>query len=138
MMTSQEKIKYCLDTNFIIELLNGDSNAVIVYEEIKDAPLTITAIASVALFEILRGKEQNQEKILRFEELRHKLEVLPFGEKEAEDAGQTEKAIHEKGLEIHLDDLLIGVTAKTHNAILITNDGHFDSMVEFGLQLRNY
>ena len=123
MMTSQERTKYCLDTNFIIELLNGKSNAVLVYEEIKDAPLTITAISSVALFEILRWKEQNQAKIQKFEELRKTLEVLPFGEKEAEEAGQTEKAIHEKGLNIEIDDLLIGATAKTHGAILVTNDG---------------
>jgi len=136
MMTSQEKTKYCLDTNFIIELLNGKNNAVLVYEEIKDTPLAITAIASVALFEILRGKEQNQSKIDKFEELRSKLEVLPFGEKEAEEAGQTEKAIHEKGLTIDLDDLLIGATAKTHGAILITNDSDFNSID--GLQLRNY
>jgi len=136
MMTSQERTKYCLDTNFIIELLNGKNNAVIVYEEIKDAPLTITAISSVALFEILRGKEQNQIKIQKFEELKKTLEILPFGEKEAEEAGQTEKAIHEKGLNIEIDDLLIGATAKTHGAILITNDGGFDNFE--GLQLKNY
>ena len=136
MMTSQERTKYCLDTNFIIDLLNGKNNAVLVYEEIKDAPLTITAISSVALFEILRGKEQNQTKIQKFEELRKTLEVLPFGEKEAEEAGQTEKAIHEKGLNIEIDDLLIGATAKTHGAILITNDRGFDSFE--GLQLRSY
>lgn len=136
MMTSQEKTKYCLDTNFIINLLNGKDNAVLVYEEIKDAPLTITAISSVALFEILRGKEQNQTKIQKFEELRQTLEVLPFGEKEAEEASQTEKAIHEKGLNINIDDLLIGATAKTYGAILVTNDGGFNNID--GLQLKNY
>ena len=135
-MTSQERMKYCLDTNFIINLLNGKENAVLVYEEIKDASLAITAIASVALFEILRGKEQNQAKIEKFQELRQTLEVLPFGEREAEEAGQTEKVIHEKGLEIDLDDLLIGATAKTHGAILITNDHDFNNID--GLQLRNY
>ena len=117
MMTSQEKTKYCLDTNFIIELLSGKNNAVLVYEEIKDSPLTITAISSVALFEVLRGKEKNQAKIEKFEELRKTLEVLSFGEKEAEEASQTEKDIHEKGFTIEIDDLLIGATAKTHGAI---------------------
>ncbi len=136
MTTSQERTKYCLDTNFIIELLSGKNNAVLVYEEIKDSPLTITAISSVALFEILRGKEQNQAKIQKFEELRKTLEVLPFGEKEAEEASQTEKTIHEKGLDIEIDDLLIGATAKTHGAILITNDRGFNNFE--GLQLRTY
>ena len=136
MMTSQEKTKYCLDTNFIIELLSGKNNAVLVYEEIKDSPLTITAISSVALFEVLRGKEKNQAKIEKFEELRKTLEVLSFGEKEAEEASQTEKDIHEKGFTIEIDDLLIGATAKTHGAILITNDRGFNNIV--GLQLRNY
>ena len=137
-MILQEKTKYCLDTNFIISFLDGKENSVLVYEEIRDAQLTITAIASVVLFEKQRGKEQRQIKIEKFEELRRKLEVLPFGEKEAEEASQTEKAIQERGLKIDIDDLLIGVTAKTHGAILVTNDHHFDSMVEFGLQLRNY
>ena len=68
--------------------------------------------------------------------MRGKLEVLPFGEKEAEEAGQTKKAIHEKGLTIDPDDLLIGATTKTHGAILITNDSDFNSID--GLQLRNY
>lgn len=136
MIALQEKIKYCLDTNFIIALLDGKDNAVLVYEGIKDSPLTITAISSVALFEVLRGKEKNQAKIEKFEELRKTLEVLSFGEKEAEEASQTEKDIHEKGLTIEIDDLLIGATAKTHGAILITNDRGFNNIV--GLQLRNY
>lgn len=33
-------------------------------------------------------------------------------------------------------NLLIGATAKTHGAILITNDSGFNNIV--GLQLRNY
>ena len=136
MMTSPENTKYCLDTNFIINLLNGRENAVLVYEEIKNLPLAITAIASVALFEILRGKEQNQSKIDSFGELRKKLEVLSFGEREAEEASQIEKAIHQKNLTIEIDDLLIGATAKTNGAILVTNDSGFNNIE--GLQLRTY
>jgi len=136
MTTLPENIKYCLDTNFIINILNGEESAVLVYEEIKNNPLSITAIASVALFEILRGKEQNQSKIDGFEELRKKLEVLPFGEREAEEASNIEKAIHQKNLSIKLDDLLIGATAKTNGAILISNDSDFSNIE--GLQLRTY
>lgn len=136
MTTSPEEIKYCLESNFIIDLLRGKGNATQVYEEIKDAPLAITAIASVALFEILRGKEQNQDKIRRFEELRQKMTVLPFGEEEAEEASQIEKAIHQKGQTISPLDLLIGATAKTNGAILVTNDIHYQKID--GLQLKDY
>ena len=136
MMTLQEETKYCLESNFIIDLLNGKQNAVAVYEEIKDAPLTITAIASVALFEILRGKEQNQSKIQKFEELRQKLEVLSFGEREAEEASQIEKTIHQNGFTISPLDLLIGATAKMNGAILISNDSDYNGIE--GLQLKNY
>jgi len=135
-MTSQGEIKYCLESNFIIDLLNGKENAVVVYEEIKDAPLAVTAIASVVLFEILRGKEQNQAKIQKFEELRKRLEVLTFGEQEAEEASQIEKAIHENGFTISPMDLLIGATAKVHGAILISNDSDYNRIEN--LQLRNY
>ena len=135
-MTLQEETRYCLESNFIIDLLNGKQNAVAVYEEIKDAPLTITAIASVALFEILRGKEQNQSKIQKFEELRQKLEVLSFGEREAEEASQIEKVIHQNGFTISALDLFIGATAKINGAVLISNDSDYNRIE--GLQLKNY
>jgi len=136
MMTSQEETKYCLESNFIIDLLNGKENAVLVYEEIKNASLAITAIASVALFEILRGKEQNQTKIRKFEELRKTLKVLSFGEREAEEASQIEKTIHQNGFTISALDLLIGATAKTNGAILLSNDSDYQKIE--GLQLRTY
>ena len=136
MMISPEETKYCLESNFIIDLLNGKDNAVQLYEEIKNTPLAITAIASVALFEILRGKEQNQDKIQKFEELRQKLTVLPFGEREVVEASQIEKTIHQKGQTISPLDLFIGATAKTNEAILISNDSDYQRID--GLQLRNY
>ena len=136
MMTSLEETKYCLESNFIIDLLNGKENAVNLYEEIKNAPLAITAITSVALFEILRGKEQNQNKIQKFEELRQKLTVFPFGEQEAEEASQIEKVIHQKDQTISPLDLLIGTTAKTNNSILVSNDCDYDRID--GLQLKKY
>jgi len=136
MMISPEETKYCLESNFIIDLLNGKNNAVQLYEEIKNVPLAITAIASVALFEILRGKEQKPEKIAKFEELRAKLTVLPFDEREAEEASNIERSIHAKGLTISPLDLLIGATAKTNGAILISNDSGYQRID--GLQLRTY
>jgi len=135
-MTSLEEIKYCLESNFIIDLLNGKDNAVSFYEEIKNAPCAITAIASTTLFEILRGKEQNQSKTRKFEELRQKLTVFPFGEGEAEEASEIEKAIHQKGQTISPLDLLIGATTKTNNAILVSNDCDYDKID--GLQLKKY
>lgn len=136
MMISPEEITYCLESNFIIDLLNGKDNAVQLYDEIKGATLAVTAIASVALFEILRGKEQNQDKIQKFEELRQKMIVLPFGENEAEEAGEIEKSIHQRGLTISPLDLLIGATAKLSGAILVSNDSDYQRID--GLQLRNY
>ena len=135
-MISPEETKYCLESNFIIDLLNGKNNAVQLYEEIKNTPLAITVIASVALFEILRGKEQKPEKIAKFEELRAKLTVLPFDEREAEEASNIERSIHAKGLTISPLDLLIGATAKTNGAILISNDSGYQRID--GLQLRTY
>jgi len=125
-----------LESNFIIDLLRGKDTAVQLYDEIKDASLAVTAIASVALFEILRGEEQNQDKIQKFEELRQKMAVLPFGEEEAEEASEIEKAIHQKGQTISSLDLLIGATAKTNKAILISNDSDYHRID--GLQLLNY
>lgn len=136
MMIFPESIKYCLESDFIINLLKGDSDAVQLYEEIRNALLAITAVTSVTLFEILRGEEKNPSKIEKFEELRKRLEVLPFGEREAEEASQIVKKIHQNGFNIGTDDLLIGATAKTNGAILISNDNNYQKID--GLQLRNY
>lgn len=136
-MISPEETKYCLDSSFIIDLLNGFDTAVKVYEEIKDARLTVTAIASVVLFEILRGEEENQDKIQRFEELRKKMIVLPFGEREAEEASKEEKAINLNKQKISPMDLLIGVTAKTNSAILITKNIKDFQKID-GLDLKSY
>jgi len=135
-MTSPEETKYCLESDFIINLLKGDANAVRFYEEIRNATLAITAVTSVTLFEILRGKEQNLEKVKKFEELREKMTVLSFGEQEAEEASQIEKAIHQRGQEISPLDLLIGATAKINGAILISNDSDYQRIE--GLKLRTY
>ena len=135
-MTSPEETKYCLESDFIINLLKGDANAVRFYEEIRNATLAITAVTSVTLFEILRGKEQNLEKVKKFEELREKMTVLSFGEQEAEEASQIEKAIHQRGQEISPLDLLIGATAKINGEILISNDSDYQRIE--GLKLRTY
>lgn len=135
-MTSPGDTKYCLESNFIIDLLNGKKNAIRVYDEIQNSPLAITSITSVALFEILRGKEKNQDKIKHFKDLRQRLEVLPFGEREAEEASAIEKAVHENGLTIPALDLLIGATAKSNDAILVSNDSDYERID--GLRLLKY
>jgi len=61
---------------------------------------------------------------------------LSFGEREAEEASQIEKDIHQKGFTISPLDLLIGATAKVHGATLISNDSDYNRIE--GLQLRNY
>jgi len=122
-----------LESNFIIDLLNGKSNAVQVYKKIKGSPL---ATVSVALFEILRGEEKNQKKIQQFEELSKRLDILPFGEVEAKEASKVEKTLKNKGVQIKIPDLFIGITAKINGAVLITNDSDYKNID--GLNLLNY
>jgi len=90
----------------------------------------------MTLFEISRGKEQNQNKIRAFNELREKLEVLPFGEREALEASEIEKSIRKKKQTISPLDLFTGATAKTNQAILVSNDNDYKKIN--GLQLLKY
>ena len=60
----------------------------------------------------MRGREQSPEKIRKFEEFRRKLLILPFGEKEAEEADRIEKTVRKRGGTASAFDLLIGATAK--------------------------
>ena len=133
MTTLEKETNYCLESNFIIDLLNGKSNAVQVYKKIKGSPL---ATASVALFEILRGEEKNQKKIQQFEELSKRWDILPFGEVEAKEASKVEKTLKNKGVQIKIPDLFIGITAKINGAVLITNDSDYKNID--GLNLLNY
>jgi len=134
-MTSTTETNYCLESNFIIDLLNGKTNAVQVYQKIKGSPL---ATASVALFEILRGDEKNQKKIEQFNELSKRLDILAFGEVEAKEASQMEKSLRGKGIQIKIPDLFIGVTAKVNNTTLISNDSDYKNLEGLGLSLMNY
>jgi tRNA(fMet)-specific endonuclease VapC len=136
MKTSTKEIKYCLESSFIIDLLSAKTNAIQVYEKIKNAPLTIASIASVVFFEIIRGREQKPEKIQMFEQFKRKLTILPFGEREAEEANKIERAIRKKGQSITPLDLLIGATAKANDAILVTNDKGYNKIR--GLKVQNY
>lgn len=132
----QEEVRYCLESSFIIDLLNGKKNAIQVFEEIMHAPLTIASVASIALFELLRGDEKNPKKVEQIEKLRKLLKVLPFGENEAEEASKVERAIRKRGFTISPLDLLIGTTAKTNGAILVSNDS--DYLRIEGLKVKSY
>lgn len=133
MTISTTETNYCLESNFIIDLLNGKTNAVQLYQKIKGSPL---ATASVALFEILRGDEKNQKKIEQFNELSKRLDILAFGEVEAKEASQMEKFLRSKGVQIKIPDLFIGVTAKVNKSTLISNDSDYKNLE--GLSLMNY
>ncbi len=133
MTTLGKEINYCLESNFIIDLLNGKSNAIEAYNKIKGSPL---ATASVALFEILRGEEKNQKKIEEFGKLSERLDILPFGKTEAKEASTIEKLLKSKGIQIKIPDLFIGINAKISNTTLISNDSDYKNID--GLNLMNY
>lgn len=133
MTISTKETNYCLESNFIIDLLSGKANAIQLYQKIKGSPL---ATASVALFEILRGDEKNQNKIDQFNELSKRLDILSFGEAEAKEASQMEKSLKSKGIQIKIPDLFIGITAKVNNTVLISNDSDYKNLD--GLTIMNY
>ncbi len=122
MTNSPIEKNYCLESSFVIDLLNGKPGAIGTYKSIKGCPISISAIA---LFEILRGDEKNQEKIDKFTELSKRLDVLPFGELEAKEASSIDRSFKGSKPKSFTSDLFIGITAKTNNTVLITNDGDY-------------
>lgn len=122
MMTLQAETKYCLESDFVIGLLRNKPNAVATYQKIKDFPLIIP---SIVMFEILRGEEEKQDKIDKFNELLKRFDILNFGEKEAREASQIDKSLKKKGERIKIPDLFIGAIAKANDTTLISNDADY-------------
>ena len=128
---------YFLDTNVIIDLLNGNSN---VLAGFKNAYVSSDVrIPDLVYYEVLRGFEYSDPKNRKaaFEVFAQKCGIEFMGIDTFKEAAKQYAFLRKHGITIDDDDILIGSLAIERNAILVTNNyKHFNNMN--GIQLDNW
>ncbi len=113
----------CIDTSVLVEYFRKKDKSKSFFIE-----LTYKynfAISVITKLEILNGSNQEQQRF--WENLFNKLQIIPLGEKEVEEASKIIKKLRSENRIIELSDVLIGATAKTHKLNLATlNKKHFE------------
>lgn len=112
----------CLETSFLIDLLNGEKGALDKYLKIKDKQLSTTSITA---FELMRFSEKGKESFDETKRLLQRLDIFGFGMNEAEESALVEKELLKEGKPINSLDILIAGIARKNGLILITNDKDF-------------
>lgn len=125
---------YFLDSNVIIDLLNGNSN---VLAGFKNAYVSgQVRIPDLVYFEVLRGFEYSDKKNRKavFESFAQKCGIEFMGVGTYREAAKQYAELRKNGIIIDDDDILIGSLAIERNAILVTNNQkHFANMQKIKL-----
>jgi predicted nucleic acid-binding protein len=111
--------RFLLDTTVLISHLRGDEDvAVRVLSVLKGGHSLCTSCVNVA--EIERGLRPTERRATQA--LLDRMEYLVTTKKAAEKAGRYQSDWGQKGETLHLADALVAGTARTHGAILVTEN----------------
>jgi tRNA(fMet)-specific endonuclease VapC len=117
-------VRYLLDTNACIALINGTPAGVRRrFEEVQEAG-EIVSVSSVVLFELWYGIHKstraasNQQRLERF--LSGPLSLLPFEAADAQVAGAIRAELEKAGKPVGAYDLLIAGQAVRHGFTVVT------------------
>lgn len=124
-------MKYLLDTNVCIKILNGNNSPVL--SRIENIPLEDVGISSVVAYELFYGAYKSQrvnENVQRIKSFTNNIKILPFSFKESNIAGQIRAYLEKIGTQIGPNDLLIGATAFENDLILVTHNTKEFSRIE--------
>ena len=117
----------CLDTDFIIALLNDEDRA---SDKIKNIESFEIFVSVVTLFELFQ-RETNIEQIEIF---RNKVKILPFDELSARKAASLFKNFRKIGKLVEFRYIFIAASCLTNHCKLATfNKKHFENIKELEL-----
>ena len=120
-------MKYVLDTNACIALINGKPTAVRIRFQDAIARGAELNVSSVVVFELWYGvaksaqQESNTSRLETF--LAGPISLLSFDEEDARAAGRIRAAVEKAGRPIGAYDLLIAGQAVRHKLTLVTANG---------------
>jgi len=115
-------MRYCIDTNIIIDILWGDASLRTKIETLPPEHVCITPIILAELFKGAHLAKRQQEAIKLVEEFTHSIETLEFSEAACKTFGQRYAELAQQGKLTQEADLMTGCIALTHNATLVTRN----------------
>lgn len=113
---------YVLDTNTLIYFFKGVSNVV---DTLLDKSPNEIGIPAIVIYELEVGIAKSSlpaKRMKQLEEITSIIRVLPFGNKEAKVSAEIRAKLELKGKLIGPYDILIGGTARAHQATLVTHN----------------
>ena len=130
-------MKYLLDTNICIYLINGNA---VLEAKVSEIGISSLAISNTVLAELYFGAWNSRKKeknIIQIENFKKYLNILPHSERAAEFFGEIKSYLKSKGEMIEDFDILIASVALAQDCIIVTNNtNHFDRIV--GLRIENW
>ena len=129
-------MKYCLDTDIVIEYLKG--NPLITSQiDSSDEQFGITPITVLELFYGAYRSAQVERRIKEVQDVLLRFQVLFFTQPVAELFGKIKTELEEQGQMLDNFDLVIGSFCCAHRLVLVTNNvRHFERIS--GLLLENW
>ena len=117
------------DTDFLIDLVNGDKGAVKKAAQV-DEEGTLSAVSVVTVHEYLRGifylysknKKLLREKLRRAEAELARFETLPYTYEIARAAAEVDAKLVRKGTSLSFADVVIAATALHHGLSVVTRN----------------
>ena len=126
-------VKYCLDTDVIIDFFRGNNFAVDKIQKLSEANELF--FTSISLCEIFRGtylysKDEEQETELReIDSFLQNVKILTLDIYSCKEFGKIFDDLRKKGKMTQESDLMIASIAKSNNAIIVTrNKKHFENI----------
>jgi len=130
-------LKYLLDTNICIYLINGNA---VLEAKVSEIGVSSLAISNAVLAELYFGacnSRKKEKNLIQIEKFKKYLNILPDSEKSAMFFGEIKSYLKSKGKIIEDFDILIASVALAHDCIIVTNNtNHFDRII--GLRIENW
>ena len=115
-------MKYCLDTNIIIDILRGNEQ---LRAKISEIPAGQTCITPIVLSELFKGAflaQRQQEAVELVEKFADSVEMLDFSPDACKLFGRKYAELAKEGKQTQEPDLMIGCIAMANNTVLVTKN----------------
>ena len=130
-------MKYLLDTDSCVYLLNGNESLKKRVKEIGVYSLVVTNSVLAELYFGAYNSKKVEENLKRIELFKKNLTVLSDSEESAKEFGKIKANLKSKGKIIEDFDILIASISIVHHCILITNNTEHFSRID-NLQTQNW
>ena len=120
------KLRYVLDTNAVVSLLNGNRELATRLEAAAYVGISVVTYLEFLAFEGLTPSDR-----INFQQFCSRIEIVPLvHDDNLADSALTLRTRHR----LKLPDAIIGVTALSRKAVIITNDSHFSGISSLTVQ----